>query len=116
MWTLCTADDTDLEKVTFRIGRTGLKTIGRATRADFVVDVPLVSRFHGRLTVLEGGALQVEDLDSTNGTFVNERRVTRAVLVAGDRLRVGRLELMVAKEDREPQNAEQKTDRSERTA
>jgi pSer/pThr/pTyr-binding forkhead associated (FHA) protein len=74
------------------------KTLGRATRADFVVDAPLVSRVHCRLSVTDDGQLQVEDLRSTNGTFVNDRRVERAVLVAGDRLRLGRAELVVERE------------------
>jgi pSer/pThr/pTyr-binding forkhead associated (FHA) protein len=74
------------------------KTLGRATRADFIVDAPLVSRFHCRLSVTEDGQLEVEDLGSTNGTFVNDRRVGRAVLVAGDRLRLGRAELTVLRE------------------
>jgi len=38
---------------------------------------------------------EVEDLDSTNGTFVNDDRVRRARLQAGDRVRVGRVELTV---------------------
>jgi pSer/pThr/pTyr-binding forkhead associated (FHA) protein len=72
--------------------------MGRATRADFVVDAPLVSRIHCRLSVTREGQLEVEDLRSTNGTFVNDRRVERAVLVPGDRLRLGRAELEVQRE------------------
>jgi pSer/pThr/pTyr-binding forkhead associated (FHA) protein len=37
----------------------------------------------------------VEDLGSTNGTFVNGRRVERAALAPGDQVRLGRAELMV---------------------
>jgi pSer/pThr/pTyr-binding forkhead associated (FHA) protein len=105
MWTLRSADGSGLAKVTIRIGRGGPKTLGRAPRADFVVDVPLVSRLHCRLSAADSGTLQVEDLDSTNGTFVNERRVTRSVLVPGDRLRIGRLELVVEPENRETSGA-----------
>ncbi|MEQ1919112.1 MAG: FHA domain-containing protein, partial [Elusimicrobiota bacterium] len=45
--------------------------VGRAPRADFVVDAPLVSRLHCRLTLQPDGLL-VEDLESTNGTLVNQ--------------------------------------------
>ena len=46
-----------------------------------------------------GHAVEVVDLKSTNGTYVNERRVERAELKSGDRLRVGRLELTITKQD-----------------
>ncbi|MGE0704386.1 MAG: FHA domain-containing protein [Vicinamibacterales bacterium] len=71
-----------------------MKTVGRAPRADFIVDAALVSRVHCRLEANEE-KLEVIDLSSTNGTFVNDRRVTRAPLAGGDRLRVGRIELTV---------------------
>jgi pSer/pThr/pTyr-binding forkhead associated (FHA) protein len=77
-----------------------MKTVGRATRADFIIDAALVSRVHCRLISESDGTLQVEDLRSTNGTFVNDRRVKRAVLAPGDRLRVGRVELLVSREAR----------------
>ena len=41
--------------------------------------------------------LEVVDLKSTNGTFVNGKRVQKAHLADGDRLRVGRVELTVQK-------------------
>ena len=72
-----------------------VKTVGRATRADFVLDAALVSRVHCRLSVTPADALEVEDLQSTNGTWVNDQRVARLQLAAGDRLRVGRVELTV---------------------
>jgi pSer/pThr/pTyr-binding forkhead associated (FHA) protein len=93
MWVLRTADTAELP-FTFRILPGSIKTIGRATRADFVVDAALVSRLHCRLTA--GSAeLEVVDLDSTNGTFVNGQRAEQARLKQGDRLGVGRVELLV---------------------
>ena len=93
MWVLRTADQAELP-FTFRILPGSIKTIGRAARADFVVDAALVSRLHCRLTA--GAAeLEVVDLESTNGTFVNGERAQRARLKAGDRLGVGRVELLV---------------------
>jgi pSer/pThr/pTyr-binding forkhead associated (FHA) protein len=94
MWVLKTAADAEIP-FTFRILPGNIKTIGRAGRADFVVDAGMVSRFHCRLTA--GIAeLEVMDLDSTNGTFVNGMRVARASLKDGDRLGIGRVELMIS--------------------
>jgi len=84
------------DPMTFRLAAGAVKTVGRATRADFIVDAALVSRFHCRLTAgVE--TVEVIDLKSTNGTFVNDRRVQKAKLTAGDRLRVGRIELKIAR-------------------
>ena len=49
----------DDEPVTFRIRSGSIKTVGRAPRADFVVDAPLVSRVHCQLTALDD-TLQVK--------------------------------------------------------
>jgi pSer/pThr/pTyr-binding forkhead associated (FHA) protein len=97
MWVLKTAADAEAP-FTFRILPGSIKTIGRATRADFVVDAGLVSRLHCRLTA---GATELEmvDLDSTNGTFVNGARAAHATLRSGDRLGVGRVDLIVEKSD-----------------
>ena len=93
MWILKTADEADAPFL-FRILPGSIKTIGRAARADFVLDAALVSRLHCRLTA--GSAeLEVVDLESTNGTFVNGERAKRASLKQGDRLGVGRVELLV---------------------
>jgi len=81
---------------TFRLKPGAVKTIGRAPRADFILDVALVSRLHCRLTAAAHN-VEVVDLSSTNGTFVNDKRVQKASLGAGDRLRVGRVELRVGK-------------------
>ena len=97
MWILRTISDGEPEK-TFRVLPGGIKTIGRATGADFIVDAPLVSRVHCRVTALTGGGLEVRDLDSTNGTFVNDERVRIVHLEPGDRLRVGRVELVALRD------------------
>ena len=93
MWILRTISEGEPEK-TFRILAGAMRTVGRATGADFIVDAPLVSRVHCRLTVLPGGDLEVKDLDSTNGTFVNGQRVQTSRLASGDTLQVGRMELV----------------------
>ena len=97
MWVLRASD---AEAPVFRMRPGAVKTIGRARGADFVLDVPLVSRVHCRLTADDDG-IDVEDLKSTNGTFVNGTRLSpRARLRPGDRLRVGRMEMVVDREVR----------------
>ena len=96
MWILKTNNDAT-DPMTFRILPGNIKTIGRSSGAEFMVDAALVSRLHCRLSA---GAteLQVDDLDSTNGTFVNGTRVTCSKLKEGDRLGVGRVELVISRE------------------
>ena len=98
MWILRTTGEGDAEQV-FRLLPGNVRTLGRATGADFIVDAALVSRVHCRLTALPTGELEVKDLDSTNGTFVNGNRITQARVASGDRIQVGRMELIALKED-----------------
>ncbi len=93
-WILETAGETP---VTLRLAAGSVKTLGRAPAADFVVDAPLISRVHCRLTAAPSDQLIVEDLGSTNGTLVNGQRVERSVLRADDRLLIGRLEFVVSR-------------------
>jgi pSer/pThr/pTyr-binding forkhead associated (FHA) protein len=88
MWILQSSE------ATFRLKSGAVKTVGRAPRADFILDVALVSRLHCRLTAGDD-QLEVLDLKSTNGTFVNGKRVDKAKLTAGDLLKVGRVELTI---------------------
>ena len=97
MWIL-QSSESEGDSLTFRLSPGAVKTVGRAPRADFVVDAALVSRLHCRLTARDE-RLEVEDLSSTNGTFVNDRKVDRAQLASGDRLRVGRMELKIDRQD-----------------
>jgi len=93
MWVLKTTDEAEAP-FTFRILPGSIKTMGRSPGAEFIVDASMVSRLHCRLTA---GAteLQVVDLESTNGTFVNGQRVAQPSLKEGDTLGVGRVELVV---------------------
>ena len=64
-------------------------TIGRDVKSDFVVNDAEVSRSHTRLTVQSDGCL-VEDLGSTNGSFINGQRITTGKMVRpGDVLGLG---------------------------
>lgn len=83
--------------MTLRMPTGSVRTIGRAARAEFIVEAALVSRLHCRLTADSDEELVVEDLESTNGIFVNGAKVDRANLVAGDVLSVGRVDFSVAR-------------------
>jgi two-component system, cell cycle response regulator len=63
--------------------------IGRETRADLVIPRDSVSRQHAQLVCDRDGNWWVQDLGSTNGTFINEERVERRTLSDGDQLRFG---------------------------
>ena len=95
MWTLET-NDPSANHAIFRMRPGSVKTIGRSPEAEFLVEATLVSRLHCQLTAT-ADTLEVKDLGSTNGTFVNGNRVTSAQLFDGDRLSVGRLELLVSR-------------------
>jgi pSer/pThr/pTyr-binding forkhead associated (FHA) protein len=72
--------------------RAGSNTVGRdGQRAELVVDDPSVSGEHARIRY-ENGAFVLYDLASTNGTFVNGRRIDKQRLMDGDQVRLGRLE------------------------
>lgn len=65
-------------------------TIGRDPDADLVLDDGEVSRHHARITLNPDGSAVVEDLGSTNGTFVNHNElVGPAHLDPGDELLIG---------------------------
>ena len=95
LWIIETARDAELP-FTFRLLPGKMKTIGRSTGADFIVDAGMVSRVHCRLTAM-AEAVEVTDLDSTNGTYVNGLRVERASLKDGDELGIGRVTFRVSR-------------------
>ena len=68
--------------------------IGRSPDNDLPVDNLAVSNFHARV-YFEAGRLVVEDLDSLNGTFVNDLRVERATLHDGDKIHIGKHHIKV---------------------
>lgn len=79
-----------------RVLRDGELCIGRAHDNDLAIDVPTVSAHHARIyTYLV--ASYIEDLNSTNGTFVNGKRIKKHVLKSGDVIRLGTYELTLQK-------------------
>ena len=64
--------------------------MGRSEETDVVLDDPYASEFHLRLVSQEGG-MMLHDLGSTNGTYVNGRRVSAPTeLKRGDTIQVGK--------------------------
>jgi len=99
MWILRALGVEPENALTFRLLPGHVKTAGRSSRSDFVIDAPLVSRLHCQFTVSAEGVVELQDLDSTNGTWVNGERVQQATLAQGAVLKIGRAELMLERDD-----------------
>lgn len=63
--------------------------LGRVAGCDLVIDDAKASRRHARMHV-QGGVVEIEDLQSSNGTLLNEKPVTRRMLRDGDRVQIGK--------------------------
>ena len=83
----------------YELGAHALK-IGRLPDNTVVIDNPAVSSHHARI-VHDGGKFVIEDLKSTNGTYINEQRVHRQVLEHGDTVLVGKHKLVYDASDGE---------------
>src|SRR5450432_3343023 len=62
--------------------------IGRSSDLDMVLVEDMVSRKHARIS-MQGDQIWIEDLGSTNGTFVNGEKIKRTTLKEGDRVLIG---------------------------
>ena len=73
------------------LGR-GAFQIGRSSKNELPIDQESVSRHHARITHSQARAYAIEDLGSTNGTYVNDEKVgqEKRPLKDGDQIRVGR--------------------------
>ena len=78
----------------FRLDQ-GRVTIGRRADNDVCLPFPAVSAEHAALVTI-GADSFLEDLDSTNGTLVNGERIAKHFLRDGDRIDIGRLDLVYA--------------------
>ena len=74
-------------------------TVGRSSMNDLPISDKMLSRQHARIVKDDNGGLQVEDLGSRNGTFLNgERLATPQPLKAGDRITLGGVTLKLESE------------------
>ncbi len=72
----------------FPVGTDKQILIGRSSDLDMVLVEDMVSRKHARIG-MQGADIWIEDLGSTNGTFVNGEKIKRARLKEGDRVLIG---------------------------
>ena len=77
----------DGERRSFSVTR-DMTVIGRREDCDLRIPLGEISRKHCRL-VRDGDSLRLEDLGSSNGTYLNGQRVQEAILTAGDSIQVG---------------------------
>jgi hypothetical protein len=67
----------------------GQATVGRAAGCEITLDDTFVSQLHARVSLTDIGVV-IEDLGSTNGTYVNRQRVASATVVQpGDQIQLG---------------------------
>lgn len=86
-FSLVVLEPTDLAGRHFEV--MGEMTIGRAAGCQINLDDTFISQLHARVSPSENGVV-IEDLGSTNGTYLNQQRVTAPVLGGpGDRLQLG---------------------------
>ena len=85
--------------------------IGRNSSNDIQIDNLSVSKIHAKITRLKD-TYQVEDLNSTNGTYLNEKMISKAELKHKDTLTVGKhtLEVLTEKPDSVEPSREQVND------
>ncbi len=83
----------DFRDQRFRLGP-GKTTIGRRPDSDIVLPDDSVSSLHAWI-IKDKSGYRVMNILSTNGTFVNDRKITEEVVEQGDRIRFGGVELVL---------------------
>ncbi|HOW28668.1 MAG TPA: FHA domain-containing protein [Elusimicrobiota bacterium] len=79
-------------------------TIGRKSDNDIVIDNPAVSGHHARI-IFQAGAHFIEDLNSTNGTFIRERKIIKANLTHQDEVGIAKHSLVYINEEQAAKTA-----------
>jgi pSer/pThr/pTyr-binding forkhead associated (FHA) protein len=70
-----------------------ITTLGRQLGSDIVIHEEFVSRFHAEI-ILENGKYILVDKNSTSGTFVNGKKITRCTLNSGDLIGLANIYIM----------------------
>jgi DNA-binding CsgD family transcriptional regulator len=79
---------------------TGVFVVGRSSGCDLVVPHASVSRRHAEIQVL-GECVTVVDLDSRNGTYVDDARIQSSAVVVGQKVTFGGVPFLLMSEDRD---------------
>ena len=72
-------------------GKAGEVIAGRGKSADVRLDSPTVSECHARFRLIRDGMMEVTDLDSANGLFINRKKVARGLACRTDRVTLGQV-------------------------
>ncbi|MCI0343277.1 MAG: FHA domain-containing protein [Planctomycetales bacterium] len=79
------------------VRKSTLFIIGRSADSDLALPVAMVSRRHATIS-WDGAQWLLSDIESENGTYLNEARISKAPVKPGDRIRIGPYEIVVATE------------------
>ena len=93
-WCKLTGRNLAFANQVFRVQRK-VNLIGRGKDCTLTIIDPSVSRIHTKLSVERSGALTIEDLKSSNGTFLNDERIEVATVNHRDIIRFGNVEFLV---------------------
>lgn len=81
-------------------------SIGRNIENDIVIGSSIMSGTHAEIMRADNGSLTIVDLGSINGTFVNDKQISKSAVKPGDELRFGNI-VAVLSETRYPRKADQ---------
>lgn len=84
----------------FPVSGTSAISLGRSKANDVVLEDLAISSQHCRIRPTPDGGFMLHDLKSTNGTFLNERRVTQQALAEGDVIRLGETHLQFRRDQK----------------
>lgn len=83
--------------LSFELAEGAARVVGRGLESDIAVSDPTISRRHAEISIADGGkGIQVRDLGSSNGTFVNGTRVDAGHAAVGDVIAFGQVLFRVA--------------------
>ena len=72
-------------------------SVGRMLDNDLVIQEPLISRHHAQIH-FDGDQYHIEDLNSTSGTFLNNKKVPNGILYSGDIILLANIPIMFVDE------------------
>ena len=94
----------------FSVDLKGVLTVGRAGDNDVIIPDEHVSGHHAKIICAAGGLIEVVDLQSTCGTFINGVEIQNCIVKIGDRLRFGVVECTLGPETPMQKKAERKSE------